>query len=175
MDYGRFYDRDYATDTAAVVINQAAARAFGISEPYNERIIRQSLPPNPHQAFRIIGVVEDFHFESLHLNIRPLAIYLRSEREWFNRMALRIRGDEMANTIQFIENKWNETVQAQPFEYSFMDNTLEKLYRNDQRTRIIYSVFSILTVFVASLGLLGLAAFTTENRTKEIGLSLIHI
>jgi hypothetical protein len=65
-------------------------------------------------VFRIIGVVEDFHFESLHLNIRPLAIYLRPEREWFNRMALRIRGDEMAGTIQYIENKWNEMVQASP-------------------------------------------------------------
>jgi putative ABC transport system permease protein len=174
MAYGRYYDKEYATDTAAVVINQAAARAFGISEPYNERIIRQALPPNPHQAFRIIGVVEDFHFESLHLNVRPLAIYLRPEREWFNRMAIRIRGDEMAATIQFVENKWNETVHGQPFEYSFMDNTLEKLYRNDNRTRIIYSVFSILAVFVASLGLLGLAAFTTENRTKEIGIRKAH-
>lgn len=174
MSYGRFYDRDYATDTAAVVINEAAAWALGITEPYTEKLIRQALQPNQHQAFRVIGVMKDFHFESLHLDIRPLAIYLQPENAWFNRLAVKVRGENMAGTIGFIEEKWDEIAPDMPFEFTFMDRTFEKLYKDDRRTRIIYSIFSLLAIFVASLGLFGLAAFTTENRTKEIGIRKIH-
>jgi putative ABC transport system permease protein len=174
MAWGRYYNRDYATDTAAVVINEAAARAFGLTEPYTEKLIRQAIRPDQNQGFRVIGVMRDFHFESLHLDVRPLAIYLQPENNWFNRMAIKVRGENMTETLGYIENKWNEFAQAQPFEYSFMDDTLNNLYENDRRTRFIYSIFSILAVFVASLGLLGLAAFTTENRTKEIGIRKTH-
>jgi putative ABC transport system permease protein len=174
MAWGRYYSKDYATDTAAVVINEAAARAFGLSEPYTEKLIRQAIRPEQNEGFMVIGVMRDFHFESLHLDVRPLAIYLQPENNWFNRLAIRVRSDDMAGTIQFIEDKWNEFAEAQPFEYTFMDNTLNDLYKNDRRTRIIYSIFSLLAVFVASLGLYGLAAFTTENRTKEIGIRKAH-
>jgi putative ABC transport system permease protein len=174
MAWGRYYSKDYATDTAAVVINEAAARAFGLTEPYTDKLIRQAIRPDQNQGFRIIGVMRDFHFESLHLDVRPLAIYLHPENNWFNRLAIRVRSDDMAGTIQFIEDKWNEFAPALPFEYTFMDDTLAELYQNDKRTRIIYSVFSLLAVFVASLGLYGLAAFTTENRTKEIGIRKAH-
>jgi putative ABC transport system permease protein len=174
MAWGRYYSKDYATDTAAVVINEAAARAFGLTEPYTDKLIRQAIRPDQNQGFRIIGVMRDFHFESLHLDVRPLAIYLHPENNWFNRLAIRVRSDDMAGTIQFIEDKWNEFAPALPFEYTFMDDTLAGLYQNDKRTRIIYSFFSLLAVFVASLGLYGLAAFTTENRTKEIGIRKAH-
>lgn len=174
LAYGRFYDRDYATDTAAVVINEAAAIALGIKEPYTEKLIRQGATPDQHQAFRVIGVMSDFHFESLHLDIRPMAIYLQPENDWFNRLAVKVRGENLAGTIRFIEEKWEEIAPGLPFEYTFIDHTFEKLYKDDRRTRTMYSIFSMLAIFVASLGLFGLAAFTTENRTKEIGIRKTH-
>lgn len=81
LSYGRYYDRDFATATAAVVIYEAAARTLGITEPNTEKLIRQALQTNQHQLFRIIGVMKDFHSESLHLDIRPMAIYIQQEND----------------------------------------------------------------------------------------------
>ena len=103
-----------------------------------------------------------------------MAIYLLPENNWANRLSVKVHPGRISETIAYLEKEWNAMESGQPFDYYLLKSALDKFYGNDHRTKIIYSAFSILAVFVASLGLLGLAAFTTENRTKEIGIRKTH-
>lgn len=174
MSDGHYYRRGYAGDSAGVVLNQTAIRRLGINDFETDRIIRHATPPEEHSVHRVIGVVNDFHYESLHRAIRPIAIFLLPEGNWANRLSVRVRQNKLAETIKYLEKQWQSMGSDQPFEYTMLDTTLEKFYQNDRQTRIIYTAFSILAFFVASLGLFGLAAYTTENRTKEIGIRKSH-
>lgn len=174
MAEGHYYRRGYASDSAGVVLNQTAIRRLGIYDFETDRIIRHATPPNEHTTHRVIGVVDDFHYESLHRGIRPMAIFLLPEGNWANRLSVRVQQNKVAEKIKFLEQQWTAMDSGQPFEYTMLDTTIDKFYKNDRQTRIIYSSFSILALFVASLGLFGLAAFTTENRTKEIGIRKAH-
>ncbi|MBE0661050.1 MAG: ABC transporter permease [Bacteroidales bacterium] len=174
MEEGYWFRRGYSSDSAAVVINKTAMRRLGINDFEKDRLIRHATPPDEHSVDRIIGVVEDFHFESLHRAIRPMALYLLPEGNWANRLSVRVQQNRVQETILYLEEQWIAMESGQPFEYSLLDSSLEKFYKNDEQTRIIYTIFSILALLVASLGLLGLAAFTTENRTKEIGIRKAH-
>lgn len=174
MAEGHYYRRGYSGDSAGVVLNQTAIRRLGIHDFETDRIIRHATPPNEHTTHRVIGVVDDFHYESLHRTIRPMAIFLLPEGNWANRLSVRVQQNKVAETIKFLEQQWIAMDSGQPFEYTMLDSTIDKFYKNDRQTRIIYTSFSILALFVASLGLFGLAAFTTENRTKEIGIRKVH-
>jgi len=174
MAEGHYYRRGYAGDSAGVVLNQTAIRRLVIHDFETDRIIRHATPPNEHTTHRVIGVVDDFHYESLHRSIRPMAIFLLPEGNWANRLSVRVQQNKVAETIKFLEQQWIAMDSGQPFEYTMLDTTIDKFYKNDKQTRIIYTSFSILALFVASLGLFGLAAFTTENRTKEIGIRKVH-
>ncbi len=167
---GRWFNREFATDSVAVIINQTAQKRLGITDIHTEKIVRHATPPDPHLISHIIGVVEDFHFESLHRPIRTMAFYLLPEGSWANRLAVRVQAGKMKETIDFLEAQWHTMESGQPFEYSFLDQSLEKFYKNDKRTLTIYTIFSLLAIFVASIGLFGLAAYTTESRTREIGI-----
>jgi len=169
MVSGRWFSREYGTDTAVAIVNEAALRALSIKDFTTEKIVMHSTPPHPHWVFPIIGVVKDFHFESLHHGIRPMIILLRTGG-WFNRMAVRISEGSYRESLEILEKKWNEMETGQPFMYTSLDRNMEAFYRNDNRTQTLYAIFSILAVFVASLGLFGLAAFTTESRTREISI-----
>jgi putative ABC transport system permease protein len=174
MTEGRWFEKDYAGDTAALILNQAAIRRLGITDIEKDRILRHATPPEEDRVERIIGVVEDFHFESLHRKIMPLAIYLLPEGKGANRLPVKVHPGQISETISFLEQEWNAMESGQPFEYNLLDTALDKFYGNDKRTRIIYTAFSILALLIASLGLYGLAAFTTENRTREIGIRKAH-
>jgi putative ABC transport system permease protein len=174
MNQGRWLQRAYAGDSAAIILNQAAIRRLGITDIEKDRILRHATPPDDDLTERIIGIVEDFHFESLHREIKPLAIYLLPEGRSANRLSVKVHSEQISETISFLEQEWNAMQSGQPFEYGLLDTALEKFYGNDRRTRVIYAAFSILALLVASLGLYGLAAFTTENRTKEIGIRKTH-
>ena len=123
-------------------------------------------------TFKIIGVVKDFNYESLHKQIRPLVLYLRPPREASSSiLTLRLASDDMMATMNFIEEEWNKFApENEPINYSFVDDTLDRLYRNEQKTSVIASLFAGIAIFIACLGLFGLAAFVTEQRTKEIGI-----
>ncbi|MEJ2617903.1 MAG: ABC transporter permease, partial [Ignavibacteriaceae bacterium] len=161
---GRYFSKNNPSDSVAVVLNESAVKTFNIKDPIGKRIIfaGQNLTCN------IIGVVKDFHLRSLHQKIEPLVIYYRSGQT--NYLPIRISSNDISGTISAIKNEWKKFVPNKPFEYFFLDEDLNRLYHSDQKTGEILSSFSLLAIFIACLGLFGLAAFTTERRTKEIGI-----
>jgi putative ABC transport system permease protein len=122
--------------------------------------------------FVVIGVIKDYHYESLHQEIRPQALFLSGgyytnvERY----ISVRLNTENIAGTIKHVESKWNEFAPQMPFEYSFLDQDYDNLYMNERQTRKLFSVFSFLAIFIACLGLFGLASFIADQKTKEIGI-----
>lgn len=170
MSWGRFFSNENPTDTAKVIINEQAVLSLGLTDIGSEKLILQTGTAEESSTHSILGVVKDFHFSSLHQKVQPIAIYMLPEGGWANRLAVRVQAGKTREVIDFLEKSWDEMQTGHPFVYTFMDQTLAKLYQNDHKTRVIYTIFSILALFVASLGLFGLAAYTTESRTKEIGI-----
>jgi putative ABC transport system permease protein len=117
---------------------------------------------------RVVGVVKDFHFASLHQEIGPLAMFI--EPQEFKHLLVKIRPQDLAGTLAFMQKQWRELAPASPFEYTFLDREFDALYRSEQRAGRLLRVFAGLAIFIACLGLLGLASFTAEQRTKEIGI-----
>jgi putative ABC transport system permease protein len=116
----------------------------------------------------IIGVVKDFHFQSLHQDIRPLIIQFN--RESFYQMSVRISGNNAGRTLDYIEQTWNAFMEQQPIHMTFLAEDLANLYENENKTAAVFNIFSILAIFIAALGLLGLASFSATQRTKEVGI-----
>ncbi len=122
------------------------------------------------RRLKVVGVVKDFNYHSLHESIRPLVIGLMPDTSAGSFVTLRLAPGNHLNTISFVEQVWKKYAGNEEFNFNFLDNSLQELYTADQRTSKIAGAFSILAIFIASLGLLGLAAFITEQRTKEIGI-----
>jgi putative ABC transport system permease protein len=118
--------------------------------------------------FTVIGILKDFHYESLHQRIRPLAIFLNNGQTSY--LPIRMRPGNISKTVSFIEDQWRKFVPGKPFEYYFLDEDFNKLYQSEQKTGQIFTSFSVLAIFIACLGLFGLTAFTVERRIKEIGI-----
>jgi putative ABC transport system permease protein len=175
MKTGRFFSLEFPSDSSAVVLNESAVNQFGFNEnPIGKKIATftglgpDGTPdPNSIQSFEIIGVVEDFNFESLKQNITPLAFYLNQSR---GNISFRFEARETQDVIQAIEKTWKSMAPGQPFQYSFMDEDFSRMYDNEQRLGKTFAVFSGLAVLIACLGLFALTAFTAEQRTKEIGI-----
>jgi len=160
---GEFFSRDFATDSVACVINEAAVKEFGFQNPLtNELKDFNGITP---QNVRIVGVVKDFNFETLKAKVRPVVIRLTDESR---QLMVRYEGDPR-KIISSIEQQWKSLAPGEPFEYTFLDQDFDSLFRSEMRLRNIFMVFSSLAIFIACLGLFALAAFTTEQRTKEIG------
>ena len=170
MADGRFFSREHPSDTIAVVVNQAAVNSFGITNPVGRNLVQLGRTADQSVNYRIIGVVKDFNYESLHQKIRPMVIHLFSTGNFGNFVSVRIAAGNYQNTIASLENTWKKFADDQAFEYIFFDQKWEHLYFAEQRTSKVSLVFSVLAIFIACLGLLGLAAFVTEQRTKEIGI-----
>ncbi len=161
---GRFFSLDTKGDSLSAVINEAAVREYGMDSPIGKELTDFSVDEAP-QHVRIIGVVNDFNFESVKDKVRPMVIrFSESGRE----LTVRYQGDPR-EVIAGIENHWKAMAAGEPFEYSFLDQEFDALFRTEMRLRDIFTVFSVLAIFIAGLGLFALAAFTTEQRTKEIG------
>lgn len=161
---GRNFARSIASDSTAVILNQAAARVFGWTDPVGQTLTY----PDPQADWRgtVIGMVEDFHFESLHTQIQPLVIL---HQPGFSYFSVRVRPENMASSVEFVKSTWTRLAPQQPFEYSFLDEDFDALYRAEARTGTVFSLFALLAIFIACLGQLGVAAFMIEKRTKEIG------
>jgi putative ABC transport system permease protein len=160
---GRDFSKDMSTDaTEAFIINEAAVRHLGLENPLNTRFEWDD------KKGKIIGVVKDFQFQSLKEDINPLVIHIWPGNTYV--FAMRIRPTNIPETLAFIEEKWKEVDPAHPFEYSFMDESFDKLYRSEEKLSQIFSLFSVLAICIAALGLFGLALFMVEQRTKEIGI-----
>jgi putative ABC transport system permease protein len=163
---GRDFEKTMSTDTeSAFIINEAAVRNLQLQDPLNTRFEWD------RKKGKVIGVVKDFQFQSLKEEINPLVIHIWPTNTYV--FAIRIRPTNIPETLAFIESKWRELDPAHPFEYSFMDDTFDQLYKSEDRLSQVFSVFSLLAIMIASLGLLGLALFMVEQRTKEIGIRKI--
>ncbi len=163
MSDGRDFSNAFATDSTAVILNEAAVKILGLTNPTSQAVYRFS----EDKPLRVIGVVKDFNFQSLHQAIQPLIILPENRGSI---AAVRISANNIPATIASIEKVWNQFQAGQPFVYKFLDEQFDALYRAEQRVSKIVGIFAVLAILVACLGLLGLAAYTAEQRTKEIGI-----
>jgi putative ABC transport system permease protein len=168
MADGRYFSADHSTDTShGVVINETLARNLGWKNAVGKRLDIEGELENG----QVIGVIKDFHMRSMHHTIEPLLIIFAPR---FENLVLRIREKDIPGTIKFIQKKWQAFESRYPFEYHFLDQRLDQLYRSERRLLEIFGIFSALAITIACLGLLGLAAFTAQQRTKEIGIRKVH-
>ena len=165
---GRFFSKEFPSDSTAVILNQKAADLLGWDDPVGKQINNWS---KIHGNFHVIGVVKNFNYESLHQEIRPMALFYIGGyyRQTETFISVRIKTGDIPESVDFIESKWNEYAPGAPFEYSFLDEDFNNLYINERQTQQLFTIFSFLAIFIACLGLLGLASYIAELRTKEIG------
>ena len=165
---GRDFSKEYATDERAAIINQRAVREFGWDEPIGKKIVRLvSLPQAEKIEHTVIGVVEDFHFESLRENIGPLLLHIG---DYNALITFRVKTADLGRTISLLEKRWKEALPTQPFNYFFMDDRFDSVYKSEKQVGEIFGIFAGVAVLIGCLGLFGLASFTAELRTKEIGI-----
>lgn len=165
---GRNFSKEYPTDPEkAVIINEAAVRKLGWHDNPINKEIEAFLSMTERKGYRVIGVVQDYHFQSLHAEIQPLIIY---NTRPFSRLSVRIKPENVHETIGFLESKWAEFDSQYPFEYVFVDDEFDELYRAEKRMGPLFGYFTALAILIGCLGLFGLASFTAEQRTKEIGI-----
>jgi len=169
MTEGRWFSGDFLSDTTGVVLNEAAAKALGMEDPVGKNLLLIGGAGDGDFLLKIIGIIKDFHYESIHNTIHPLVIsFLPSQ--YSNFLIVRIQPGNYRRTVNLIKRKWNEFVPEQPFEYSFLEDDLSTAYSDDFRTGTIFTIFSFLAIFISLLGLIGLASYTAIRRTKEIGI-----
>ncbi|MGO4919243.1 ABC transporter permease [Maribacter spongiicola] len=164
---GRDFNPQYASDSTAMIINEATLPIMNVTaeQALGMRISEEIELENP-TYYTIIGVVKDFHYTSLRTNISALGMHLNTDAE---NMAVRMNGGNYTNNIAAIESIWKAMAPGQPFDYRFMDEAYNTTYEAEQKLSQIFFIFTLLSIFIACLGLFGLAAFNAEKRTKEIG------
>ncbi|MBU1100227.1 MAG: ABC transporter permease [Bacteroidetes bacterium] len=165
---GRFFSEEFTDDTNSVILNQCAVRELGLTDPVGDQVRMPGDNPEHDRFVDVIGVVEDFHFESMHHKIRPLLIF--KHPDWPAYITMKIRPDNIRETVAHVEEVWKKFIPDKPIEYFFMDDDFARLYESEMRTSKIFSSFSLLAIFIACMGLFGLATFTTIQRRKEIGI-----
>ncbi len=168
---GRNFDNKMGTDAQeAVIINEAAMKEFGWQEdPIGKKIhYGWELDGSGGRILKVIGVVKDFNFRSLHNAIEPLCFFISETPRWL--LTCRIKPENQQETLSFIESKWNEFNAQRPFDYHFLDENMDDMYQAEEKVSSIIMIAAILTIFIALLGLLGLSSFVAEQRTKEIGI-----
>jgi putative ABC transport system permease protein len=164
---GRDFSRDVISDTTfAVLVNEAMVKRMAWTNPIGKKFVFQQGPGNPDIEKHVVGVVKDYHQNSLYDVIEPLMIMLDDDQ---NYIFVRTKEGDVRQSLTSLEKVWKEVNPNHPFEYQFLDQDFDSQYSADEKRSQIFTVFSGLTITIACLGLLGLAAFTTEQRTKEIG------
>lgn len=163
---GRDFSADMLTDSSACLINQSAAEKLGWDDP-----LGKTLSYGGYDERRIIGVVEDYSFRSLHHEVEPIVLMTTNWR--LSKIAIRLQPGNAATHIAGIQAAWKDFAPQSPMEYSFLDQDFQALYQSETRMGQVFGMFSILAIFIACLGLFGLAAFLTQQRTKEIGIRKI--
>ena len=172
---GRFFSKEFSTDTLSLVLNEKAVKELGLKTAIGSRLTSTTGflngPDDAIYTYNVIGVVKDFHYHSLHEPISPLVIV--NSKKFGGRsglVALRITGDNFKTSLAGIEAVWKKFVKEKPFNYYFLDKSLAAQYKAEQTTQKIFTIFSGLAIFIACIGLLGLAAYATQQRTKEISI-----
>lgn len=165
---GRDFSKDIISDSTAVVVNETLAKILGsATEPVVGRIIGLPREEGQIKDYHVIGIVKDFNFLSLHHTIEPLVIFDGGTPDY---MCIRLETSEVQSLVKTIKSYWDQMAPGNPFTYNFMDERYERLYQSETRMGNISFVFAVLAVFIALIGLLGLATFTLQQRIKEIGI-----
>ena len=159
---GRYFSKEMASDSEAIVINQTMAQKLGLKNPIGQRI------ENGWQKFTVIGVMEDFNFESMKQEVTPLSLILSKYNSTI--VSVKINGADTKQAISYAATVWKGFSPNQPFRYTFLDESFANMYANVQRTGSIFTSFAVLAIIIACLGLFGLSAFMAEQRNKEIGI-----
>ena len=169
MATGRNFSEQFPTDSLAMIMNESAVKAFGFkdgNDALGKRIIRQNSVRGTNIPFTVVGVVKDFNFKSLHEAITPLLMVLSPS----SGLIIKTKTKDVAGLLTTIKARWKSFGPEEPIDYAFMDELYNKTYETEQKTGSILNIFALLTILVACLGLFGLATYTAEQRSKEIGI-----
>ncbi len=171
---GRNFSEERATDQQTVILNESAVKQFGFESPLGESISTYAINHETNSInqdktvnYEVIGVVQDFHYESLRKNITPLALFNIPSS---GNVAFKFNSENTQKVIAALEEEWNAMAPGQPFNYAFLDQRFDQMYRSENRVQNLMSAFSLLAILIASMGLFGLSAFSAEKRSKEIGI-----
>jgi putative ABC transport system permease protein len=167
---GRGFSKEFSTDADGVLLNEATVKYFGWDDPLGKTL---AYPGGNNREYKVIGVMKDFNFMTLHTPIAPFALFHHASKSYEianSCIAVRVPRADLESSLKLLEAEWKTFAPAMPFEYKFLDASFEEQYAAEQRLGKIFLIFSVLTVFIACIGVLGLAAFATEQRTKEIGI-----
>jgi putative ABC transport system permease protein len=162
---GRFFSSGFSTDNTAIVINEEAAKILGLNNP-----IGKTITNSRGSVLNIIGVVKDFHIQSLHYKIGPLIMQMSESNNFY----IRIKPDKIISTVEFIKKTFKSFDPGLPIDFHFLDDDYDTLYRTEQRMGKIFGYLSFLAIIISCLGLVGLSLYMTECRTKEIGIRKIN-
>jgi putative ABC transport system permease protein len=160
---GRNFSADFPTDSFATIINQSAAKALGWND---ESAIGQTVVRSGNKAFKVVGVVKDFQYASAKEEIAPLMMLMDNRG---NAILVKVKTADIKNLLADIKMKWNSFSPGGPLSYTFLDESFNNLYKAEESTGKIFTAFALIAILIASVGLLGLIAYTAERRTKEIG------
>ena len=171
---GRFFSKELTTDSLSLVINESAAKDFGLKNPVGAKLISKepglnSTNGKEQNVFTIIGVIKDFHFQSLHKKIAPLVL-MNSNKFGWGSAGILIKGDHFKTAVAAIENTWKNFDPKDDFRFSFLDENIAAQYKSEQTEQTLFTIFSLLAIVIACIGLFGLASYSTIQRTKEISI-----
>ncbi|RYG22749.1 MAG: FtsX-like permease family protein, partial [Chitinophagaceae bacterium] len=170
---GRDFSKDKKTDESAWIVNETAVREMGLGSSPDEAIGKTLSWPTWRKSDSlktgpVIGVVKDFHFKSLHQKVEPAVLQIYPQA--YSKVAVKVKGRNLEKTIAGIKTLWTKFSPDYPIEYSFLDESFTKMYKAEDKLKTLILLFTAITIFVACLGLLGLAAYSAERRRKEIGI-----
>lgn len=166
---GRKFSPDFS-DSLSIILNETAVKQIGWKEPLGKYI---TYPGGKMEKYKVVGVVKDFNTESFRTAVSPFALFSSSSKSYdisTSYVLARIKPGDVNKTLKAIESKWKSFLPNTPFDYAFLDNEFDALYRSEERMGAVFGIFTALSIFVACLGLFGLSAYTAERRTKEIGI-----
>ena len=167
LEDGRSFSDKFSTDSNGVyLLNEKAAELFNWQKPVGKLLTFTALK----NTGEVVGVVNDFNFTSLHSNIEPLAIYLSTNPRFYKYISIKLGEGDKHSEVGIVESVWKSVLAGIPFEYYFLDDSFDNLYRADMRLRSIVTIFTFIGILIACLGLIGLVSKSTEQRTKEIGI-----
>jgi len=166
---GRFFSREYGTDSTAVLINEAAVKSLGLDDPLGKYIL-QPAGPQQWNRLKIIGIMKDFNIESMHKAITPVCFTVNGGGGGDQYATVRLSGRDIQGTISEIEKVWQNFTSDMPFQYDFFSDRWNNLYSSEVKTGRIFLIFSFLAIFIACIGLIGLVTYITNKRTREIGI-----
>jgi len=164
---GRDFSRNYATDSTNYILNAAATKVLGLKTP--QEMVGRNFAYGGVKG-KVVGIMGDFNFEDMHQNILPIIfVILPANQNQFGRISIKLAGSDLNGSIAHIEKTWKRYLPEVPFEYTFLDERFQQLYKSEQQQGSLFTAFAGIAIFIACLGLLGLSAFSISQRIKEIG------